>query len=49
LDGGCGTVAGVEVTCDRHGHPEESFGTDEPSLPRSAALLSTAVAFDVNF
>jgi hypothetical protein len=39
LDGDYGTVAGVEVTCDRCGHSEESFGTDEPSLLRCAALL----------
>ena len=39
LDGDYGTVAGVEVTCDRCGHCEESYGTDEPSLQRCAALL----------
>jgi hypothetical protein len=39
LDGDYGTVEGVEVTCDRCGHCEESFGTDEASLRRCAALL----------
>jgi hypothetical protein len=39
LDGDYGTVDGVEVTCDRCGHSEESFGTDELSLRRCAALL----------
>lgn len=39
LDGDYGTVEGVEVTCDRCGHSEESYGTDEPSLRRCAHLL----------
>lgn len=39
LDGDYGSVEGVEVTCDRCGHSEESFGTDTPSLARCAALL----------
>lgn len=39
LEGEYGTVEGVEVTCDRCGHTEESFGTDDPSLKRCAFLL----------
>lgn len=39
LDGDYGSVDGVEVTCERCGHSEESFGTDEPSLKRCAYLL----------
>jgi len=39
LDGDYGTVEGVEVTCDKCGHFEESFGTGEPSLMRCAYLL----------
>ena len=39
LDGDYGTVAGVQVTCDKCGHSEESFGTNESSLQRCAALL----------
>lgn len=39
LDGDYGSVDGVEVTCERRGHSEESFGTDEPSLKRCAYLL----------
>ena len=40
LDGDYGgTVAGVEVTCDRCGYSVESFGTDEPSLKRCGSLL----------
>ena len=39
LDGDYGTVEGVEVTCDRRGHSEESFGTGESSLKRRAYLL----------
>jgi hypothetical protein len=39
LDGDYGTVSGVEVTCSRCGHSEESFGTDEPSLKRCGYLL----------
>jgi hypothetical protein len=39
LDGDYGPVEGIELTCDRCGHSEESFGTDEPSLSRCAALL----------
>jgi hypothetical protein len=39
LDGDYGTVEGVEVTCGRCGHSEESFGVDEPSLRRCAYLL----------
>ena len=39
LDGDYGTVDGVEVTCGKCGHSEESFGTDEPSLKRCAHLL----------
>lgn len=39
LDGDYGSVDGVEVTCERCGHSEESFATDEPSLKRCAYLL----------
>lgn len=39
LDGDYGTVEGVEVTCDRCGHSEESFGTGDGSLKRCAFLL----------
>jgi hypothetical protein len=39
LDGDYGTVEGIEVTCDRCGHFEESFGTSERSAARCAALL----------
>lgn len=39
LEGDYRPVDGVEVTCDRCGHSEESFGTDEPSLMRCAYLL----------
>lgn len=39
LDGDYGPVDGVEVTCHRCQHSEESFGTDEPSLRRCAYLL----------
>lgn len=39
LDGDYGTVEGVEVTCDRCGHSEESYGTSEGSLQRCAARL----------
>lgn len=39
LDGDYGSVEGVEVTCGKCGHSEESFGTDEPSLRRCAYLL----------
>lgn len=39
LDGDYGTVEGVELTCDRCGHSEESFGIGEPSLMRCALLL----------
>ena len=39
LDGDYGTIEGVEVTCDRCGHSEESFGTESGSLKRCAALL----------
>lgn len=39
LDGDYGSVAGVEVTCDRCGHSEESFGTEEASLSPCAYLL----------
>lgn len=34
-----GSVEGVEVTCDRCGHSEESFGAEEHSLKRCAYLL----------
>ena len=39
LDGDHGTVEGVEVTCDRCEHSEQSYGTDESSIRRCAALL----------
>ena len=39
LDGDYGTVEGVEVTCDKCGHSEESFGTGDSSLSRCAYLL----------
>lgn len=39
LDGDYGTVEGVELTCDRCGHSEESFGTGDASLMRCALLL----------
>lgn len=39
LEGDYGDVPGVEVTCDRCKHSEQSFGTDEPSLNRCAYLL----------
>lgn len=39
LDGDYGQVEGVEVTCDRCGHSEESFGTTTDSLRRCATLL----------
>ena len=39
LEGDYGNVEGVELTCEKCGHSEESFGTDEPSLLRCAALL----------
>ncbi len=32
-------VDGVEVTCGRCGHTEESFGTSEASVRRCCALL----------
>jgi len=32
VDGDYGPVDGVEVTCKRCGHSEESGGTDNPSL-----------------
>jgi len=34
-----GRVEGVEVTCSKCGHSEESFGTDDPSLKRCAYFL----------
>lgn len=39
LVGNYGDVDGVEVTCQRCGHCTESYGTDEPSILRSLALL----------
>lgn len=39
LDGDYSTVEGVEVTCNKCGHSEESFGTEEESLKRCAYLL----------
>lgn len=39
LDGDYGSVEGVEVTCDRCGQSQESFGTDDRSLRRCARLL----------
>jgi len=39
LDGDYGTVEGIEVTCSKCGHSEESLGTDERSLMRCASLL----------
>jgi hypothetical protein len=39
LDGDYGSVDGVQVSCDRCGHYEESFGTGDGSLKRCALLL----------
>lgn len=39
LDGDYNSVEGVEVTCDRCGHSEESYGTGVSSLKRCALLL----------
>lgn len=39
LDGDYGTVEGVEATCERCGHTEESFGTSEASMKRCALLM----------
>jgi len=39
LLGDHGSVEGVEVTCTRCNHTEESFGTGDASLIRCAALL----------
>ena len=39
LDGDYGSVDGVEVTCTKCGHSEESRGTEEASLTRCAYLL----------
>lgn len=33
------SAAGVEITCSKCGHTEDSFGTDEPSINRCAVLL----------
>ena len=37
--GNTGTTEGVEVTCDRCGHSELSYGTGGDSLRRCGALL----------
>lgn len=39
LDGDYGSVEGIEVTCGRCGHSQESFGTSGASFRRCAALL----------
>ncbi len=39
LEGDYGSVEGVEVTCNKCGHSEESFGTSEASLLRCAVML----------
>jgi hypothetical protein len=39
LDGDYSQIEGVEVTCDRCGHSEESFGTSSDSLRRCATLM----------
>ncbi|AOW25251.1 hypothetical protein AVM11_07050 [Sphingomonas melonis TY] len=39
VEGDYGFVDGVEVTCDRCGHYEESCGTGDGSLGRCATLL----------
>lgn len=40
LEGDYGnSVPGVEVTCSKCHHSEESYGTDEPSIKRCALLL----------
>ena len=39
LDGDYGTIEGVELTCDRCGHSEESLGTSDASIQRCAILL----------
>ena len=55
IDGDYGIVEGVEVTCDKCGHSEESGGTGENSLLRCAALLRENCPrgernfYDVNF
>jgi hypothetical protein len=39
VEGDYGSVEGVEVTCDKCGHSEQSGGTYESSLSRCAYLL----------
>jgi hypothetical protein len=39
VEGDYGSVEGVEVTCDRCGHSEQSAGTHEGSVSRCAFLL----------
>ena len=39
VDGDYGSVEGVEVTCDKCGHSEQSGGTHDGSLSRCAYLL----------
>lgn len=39
IDGDYGSVEGVEVTCDKCGHSEQSGGTHDGSLSRCAYLL----------
>ncbi|MDE0359834.1 MAG: hypothetical protein OXI74_01565 [Rhodospirillaceae bacterium] len=39
MDGDYSQVEGVEVTCSRCDHSEQSYGTDERSVKRSAILL----------
>jgi len=39
VEGDYGSVEGVEVTCSRCGHSEQSAGTHDSSIGRCAALL----------
>lgn len=39
LDGDCGMVPSVRVSCGRCGHSTESYGTGENSIKRCCALL----------
>ena len=39
LDGYDGVVEGVELTCERCGHSEESYGAGETSVNHCAVLL----------
>jgi hypothetical protein len=40
LDGDYAQVEGIELTCDKCGHCEESFGTSDSSIRRCALLLN---------